>query len=29
MHTIRKDEEGCIQYRDDIRIYGGETEAEH
>ena len=29
MDTIFKDAEGCVWYMDDIRIYGGTTEAEH
>ena len=29
MDTIFKDQEGCIQYLNDILVYGGETEVEH
>ena len=29
MYTIFKHEEGCVSYMDDIRIYGGTTEAVH
>ena len=29
MDTIFKDEAGCVGYMDDIRIYGGTTDAEH
>ena len=29
MDTIFKDEEGCVWYRDEILIYGEETQAEH